>query len=204
VSVLSKKSDAAPPPPPLPKSSKDKKRKLPPNWKMAKNDKGKVYYYHKITKKSQWHFPTEESVSERAKKLKEKNDEKSPSSQIAISSSTAATSHTTNESSNDAASSEFKKQKDVLREELSNLIRKILAPYLKGDCKAGRIQTNEEFKHLARKFTHAILEKEISRAKTPEDLQLSKRVKIKTQDYVIKYMQKYTSDSISTNTKVAK
>lgn len=39
------------PPLPLPR--------LPPNWRQATTEDGSVYYYHKITNKTQWSFPTE-------------------------------------------------------------------------------------------------------------------------------------------------
>lgn len=31
---------------------------LPPHWKFAKDPSGKVYYYHSITRKTQWDKPT--------------------------------------------------------------------------------------------------------------------------------------------------
>ena len=34
-------------------------RPLPPGWKMSQSEKG-VYYWHKDTKRTQWHFPDEE------------------------------------------------------------------------------------------------------------------------------------------------
>ena len=44
-----------PPPPPTDLS-------LPQNWRTARDPQGKVYYYHVITRKSQWVRPTDQDV----------------------------------------------------------------------------------------------------------------------------------------------
>jgi [histone H3]-lysine36 N-trimethyltransferase len=71
----------------------------------------------------------------------------------------------------------------------------MLKPYMRDDCKFGHITSNQDFKHLARKFTHSILEKEITRM-TAEcvDVELTKRVKIKAKEYITKYMMKFKGD----------
>lgn len=38
--------------------------KLPPNWKTARDNEGRVYYYHTKTRVSQWYPPTEASRSD--------------------------------------------------------------------------------------------------------------------------------------------
>ena len=48
----------APLPPPPPNEDRD----LPLNWKTARDTDGKVYYYHAITRKTQWERPTEKDV----------------------------------------------------------------------------------------------------------------------------------------------
>ena len=45
-------------PPPPPQEEKD----LPTNWKTARDPSGKVYYYHSITRKTQWLRPTEKDA----------------------------------------------------------------------------------------------------------------------------------------------
>ena len=47
-------------PPPPPGSSAEQKRRLPLHWKEAKDSAGKAYYYHSITRKTQWELPTEQ------------------------------------------------------------------------------------------------------------------------------------------------
>lgn len=159
------------PPPQAPPNKKKKRHKLPPNWKMAKNSKGKVYYYHVITKKSQWHFPRESKRTKKESiKKKQEIDFKS-------------------------LTDDMKKKKDLFREELSKIVCKQLTTYLKSDCHAGHITNTDDFKHLARKFTHAILERELERAlSNSEELTVNKRVKVKTHEYITKYMLKFNGD----------
>lgn len=40
-----------PPPPPAPSD-------LPPDWKSATDGQGRAYYYHRITRQTQWDKPT--------------------------------------------------------------------------------------------------------------------------------------------------
>ena len=46
-----------PPPPPAPPVPEPTVT-LPPNWKMAKDAEGKYYYYHSVTRKTQWDPPS--------------------------------------------------------------------------------------------------------------------------------------------------
>jgi histone-lysine N-methyltransferase SETD2 len=70
----------------------------------------------------------------------------------------------------------------------------VLQPFLKEDCKLGHIQNTDDFKHLARKFTHMIMEKEMSRATKIEELDLNKRIKMKTQEFITRYMQRFNGN----------
>lgn len=189
--------------------------KLPPGWKCKRNKKGMIYYYHIKTKKTQWNFPkVSKTIVNKSKVIKDevktklnKNNEliENKSSQDKL--SPAITSTTTEKIDNDltksnnseastsglvtASNNSFKAYRDQFREKLSKLIIKILQPFLIKDCKYGHIKTNEDFKHLARKFTHTIMEKEISRTTNLEELDLDKRIKLKAKDYICKYMQKF-------------
>ena len=189
-------------------TKKSPQMKLPANWKCKKNKKGQTYYFNVKTKKSQWHFPrlkqchtktvvqetsnkkTDESLvttttSESLKRVTESRPNASESS------TTGELSSTTN--TNESASNTFKLIKDQFREKLSKLIIKLLEAYMKEDCKYGRIKSTDDFKHLARKFTHTIIEKELSRVTKLEELDLNKRIKIKTQEYITHYMNKFKS-----------
>ncbi|KAM7336919.1 hypothetical protein ACRRTK_003038 [Alexandromys fortis] len=74
---------------------------------------------------------------------------------------------------------------------MSQFIVQCLNPYRKPDCKVGRITTTEDFKHLARKLTHGVMNKELKYCKNPEDLECNENVKHKTKEYIKKYMQKF-------------
>ena len=141
------------------------KKTLPPNWKCKKNKDGRIYYYNIKTNKTQWNFPS--STNEMSKEY-ETNRDNSPN----------AISSTTN--------NDLKAYKEKFREGLSKFIVKLLEPYLKSE--RGRIQNVDDFKHLARKFTHVIMEKELSRTGRIEELEMNKRVRAKTQEYVSRFM----------------
>ena len=42
-----------PPPPPAERTSN-----LPSDWKTATDSQGRIYYYHKVTRQTQWEVPT--------------------------------------------------------------------------------------------------------------------------------------------------
>ena len=66
----------------------------------------------------------------------------------------------------------------------------LLNPYHKADCKSARITSTDDFKYLARKLTHGIVEKELQR-KSESELELSDSVRFKTQEFVKNYMKKF-------------
>lgn len=80
---------------------------------------------------------------------------------------------------------------------MSKLVINLLKPYLNVDCKVGHIKNNEDFKHLARRFTHTIIEKEIARAADPKEIDIDKRIKQKSHEYISKYMLKFGSSGYS-------
>ncbi|GCC31061.1 hypothetical protein chiPu_0009515 [Chiloscyllium punctatum] len=84
-----------------------------------------------------------------------------------------------------------KRSKEMFRKEISQFIVLCLNPYRKPDCKLGRIVATEDFKHLARKLTHGVMNKELKQCKNPEDLECNENVKHKTKEYIKKYMQKF-------------
>lgn len=174
--------------------------KLPPNWKCKRNKTGMLYYFNEATKVSQWNFPKcdqqqkkETKVDERdAKQATNSPADKSEASSSSLSSqpdvssssgtsgiTTTATSTTQNAVAVAVAGSEIHKIfKDQFREKLSRLVVKLLQPYMSSSCRVGRIDNVADFKHLARKFTHSILEKEISRVGSSEMLDLDNRIKV--------------------------
>lgn len=57
----------------------------------------------------------------------------------------------------DPSLSAERKIKDAFRINMANVMVHFLNPYRKGDCKQGRITNTEDFKHLARKVMHLLL-----------------------------------------------
>lgn len=84
-----------------------------------------------------------------------------------------------------------RKCKDVFRKKMATFVVSILNPYRKPDCKHGRITSTEDFKHLARKLTHGIMNKELKHCRHVEDLEVNENVKSKAREYVRKYMSKF-------------
>lgn len=175
--------DLPPPSPPKPKTIV-----LPPNWKTARDPEGKIYYYHVITRQTQWDPPTWDSPGDDASLEHEAEmDLGTPT----YDENPMKSSKKPKTAEADTSSELAKKSKEVFRKEMSQFIVQCLNPYRKPDCKVGRITTTEDFKHLARKLTHGVMNKELKYCKNPEDLECNENVKHKTKEYIKKYMQKF-------------
>ena len=93
----------------------------------------------------------------------------------------------------DQSTNSFKVNRDLLRKNISQYVHSTLKPYTKRTCKQGRIATTEDIKYLVKKFTLAVLDKEIEKAKNDRialSPMLTDRVRLKTELYVKKYMNK--------------
>ncbi|XP_067141905.1 histone-lysine N-methyltransferase SETD2 isoform X2 [Centruroides vittatus] len=165
-----------PPSPPKPKPVK-----LPPNWKTAKDAEGNIYYYHAITRQTQWDPPTTDQADEDMDLGTPTYDE--PKSKKKGTTTAAA----------DTSSEVAKKIRELFRTKMSTFIVQCLNPYRKPDCKVGRIASTEDFKHLARKLTHFVMAKELKHCKNVEDLECNENVKHKAKDFIHKYMAKFGS-----------
>ncbi|UJR29109.1 hypothetical protein I4U23_010323 [Adineta vaga] len=89
--------------------------------------------------------------------------------------------------------SSIKQNRDHLRKNISQHVHATLKPYTKRTCKQGRIVSTDDIKYLVKKFTLAVLDKEIEKAKNdaiPLSTILTDRVRLKTELYVKKYMNK--------------
>lgn len=94
---------------------------------------------------------------------------------------------------NNKLSSSFKLNRDLLRKNISQHVHTTLKPHTKRTCKQGRIVSTDDIKYLVKKFTLAVLDKEIEKAKNegiPLSTVLTDRVRLKTEVYVKKYMNK--------------
>ncbi|XP_022064034.2 histone-lysine N-methyltransferase SETD2 isoform X2 [Acanthochromis polyacanthus] len=175
--------DLPPPSPPKPKTIV-----LPPNWKVARDPEGKIYYYHIVTRQTQWDPPTWEGSSDNASVDHESEmDLGTPTYDENPSKFSTKTAEA------DTSSELAKKSKETFRKDISQFIVQCLNPYRKPDCKSGRISNTEDFKHLARKLTHGVMNKELKACKNPEDLECNENVKHKTKEYIKKYMQRFGS-----------
>ena len=99
-------------------------------------------------------------------------------------------------SDNKTLSSSIRQNRDLLRKNISQHVHAILKPYTKRTCKQGRIISTDDIKYLVKKFTLAVLDKEIEKAKnegTGLPPVLTERVRLKTEMYVKKYMNKMGS-----------
>uniref|UniRef100_A0A7N6FGL0 [histone H3]-lysine(36) N-trimethyltransferase n=1 Tax=Anabas testudineus TaxID=64144 RepID=A0A7N6FGL0_ANATE len=175
--------DLPPPSPPKPKTIV-----LPPNWKVARDPEGKIYYYHVVTRQTQWDPPTWDGSSD--------NTSVDHESEMDLGTPTYdenPSKFSTKTAEADTSSELAKKSKETFRKEMSQFIVQCLNPYRKPDCKLGRISNTEDFKHLARKLTHGVMNKELKACKNPEDLECNENVKHKTKEYIKKYMQRFGS-----------
>ncbi|GAB6021127.1 histone methyltransferase set2 [Chamberlinius hualienensis] len=146
--------------------------KLPPSWKTAKDEEGNTYYYHTVTRQTQWDPPPYEESDD----VESVPDDNPKNKKNAV---------------NDSSSEHSRRIKEAFRSKMSQFIVQYLNPYRKPDCKQGRISSTEEFKHLARKLTHFVMAKELKYCKNVEDLECNENVKHKAKDFVRKYMSKF-------------
>ncbi|KAK7506668.1 hypothetical protein BaRGS_00002143 [Batillaria attramentaria] len=167
-----------PPPPSPPKASSTT---LPPNWKTARDAEGRLYYYHTVTRQTQWEPPAWERNSPEDMDFDLPEPELEEDKKRKMTTTAAA----------DTSSEVAKKIKEQFRRQMSQHIVVYLNPYRKPDCKIGRIVSTEDFKHLARKLTHHVMAKELKHCRHVEDLEVNENVKAKAKDYVRKYMSRY-------------
>merc|ERR1711993_114018 len=98
---------------------------------------------------------------------------------------------TTTTAAADTTSKISKNIKETFMKEVSKIIVKVLDPFRKADATRSRIQTIEDFKHLAKKLTEYILLKELKHCPRIEDLRFTDSVRKKTAEFVRKYMLKF-------------
>ncbi|XP_055337814.1 histone-lysine N-methyltransferase SETD2-like [Paramacrobiotus metropolitanus] len=85
-----------------------------------------------------------------------------------------------------------KKRKIDFQNDVCQFILLVLNHYRAPQCTQGRIESKEDFKFLARKFTHNVVEQEMQRHKyNPEALQFSAKHKPKIKEHIRKYMARF-------------
>ncbi|XP_038048720.1 uncharacterized protein LOC119722605 isoform X2 [Patiria miniata] len=161
--------------------SKPKTQQLPPNWRTARDQEGKVYYYHAITRQTQWDMPSWDGNAPVPGGPETDMDLGTPTYD-------EKSKKRTTTAAADTSSELAKRCKLQFRSKMSHYVISCLNTYRKPDCKVGRITNTEDFKHLARKLTHGIMDKELKHCKNFEDLEVNSNVKHKAKEYIKKYM----------------
>ncbi|XP_067641503.1 histone-lysine N-methyltransferase Set2 [Eurosta solidaginis] len=88
--------------------------------------------------------------------------------------------------------SKYRRNKEKFRCEIAGIIVQHLKPYRKDSCALGRIQSDEDFNHLARKLTHFVMVKELKYCEAVgQTLVVTESVKNKSREFIKKYMAKY-------------
>lgn len=178
----------ASPPPQVPAK---KTGRLPPHWKTAKDEEGNTYYYHTLTRETQWDPPTMDETDQDMELGTPTYDEPKVNSTVGSTKSRRSGSKKKAVTVAADTSEVAKKIKELFRSKISSHIVHCLNPFRKPDCKLGRIQSTEDFKHLARKLTHFVMAKELKHCKNVEDLECNENVKHKAKEFIQKYMAKY-------------
>ncbi|KAI9319832.1 hypothetical protein BX666DRAFT_1853288, partial [Dichotomocladium elegans] len=168
---------------PSPQTGSADSIKLPPNWKFAYADTGKIYYYNKVSGKTQWEVPEDKASS--IEGVTQSQIEGLVEKAILNSSQKKKIS---NDSDLSATSSISPSKREVdakppgggdgLGEaELKQEIGKIVTKYL---SQKKEIWNNDKsvFKELARKMTHHIVNRELKSSRRIKSINDSTRAKI--------------------------
>ncbi|KAL8574531.1 hypothetical protein ACOMHN_057530 [Nucella lapillus] len=167
------------PPPPSPPEEGDS---LPEHWKRARDAEGRVYYYNTLTRATQWEFPSTDGDSPSITAMDIAGLQDEDLEEDSRRKTTTAPADTSSEGA--------RKIKERFRKQMSKFVVVYLNPYRRPDCKLGRIQNTDDFKHLARRLTHHVLAKELKHCRHVDDLEVNENVKAKARDYVKKYMSR--------------
>ncbi|KAG2230298.1 hypothetical protein INT48_001064 [Thamnidium elegans] len=204
--------------------------KLPNNWKSAYAEDGTVYYYHRITGKTQWNFPeervssiegvnqsdledlVEKTIQDAEKKRLESARSESPAVSIASrngatkSSPRIITPSVSRRGSGDMGVVSNSLDETELKKEVGKIVTKYLSSKQKSLWKGDKYL----FKELARKITHHIVDRETQSSRKIHAINSSVRSKIEKfidshgSDLVLKINRKRKHHSISTATTTTK
>ncbi|NWV78597.1 SETD2 methyltransferase, partial [Dasyornis broadbenti] len=191
--------DLPPPSPPKPKTIV-----LPPNWKTARDPEGKIYYYHVVTRQTQWDPPTWDSPGDDASleheaemdlgtptydenpmKVRETHPGKAPG-MGGLSGSGRGRGGRSDPGSFGMAPLAMLRHRVSLKFCLGLQPR---VPWLGGN--SGTDSGIPAAFPASPQLTHGVMNKELKYCKNPEDLECNENVKHKTKEYIKKYMQKF-------------
>lgn len=170
--------------------------KLPNNWKSAYAEDGTIYYYHRITGKTQWNFPeervssiegvnqsdledlVEKTIQDAEKKRLESARSESPAISVASRSHKYSpriiTPSASRRGSGDAGVVSNSLDETELKKEVGKIVTKYLSSKQKSLWKGDKYL----FKELARKITHHIVDREIQSSRKIHAMNSSVRSKI--------------------------
>ncbi|GAA5809198.1 hypothetical protein MFLAVUS_002603 [Mucor flavus] len=204
--------------------------KLPNNWKSAYAEDGTIYYYHRITGKTQWNFPeervssiegvnqsdledlVEKTIQDAEKKRLESARSESPAVSVASrngvskSSPRIITPSVSRRGSGDVGVVHNSLDETELKKEVGKIVTKYLSSKQKSLWKGDKYL----FKELARKITHHIVDRETQSSRKIHAINSSVRSKIEKfidshgSDLVLKINRKRKHHSISTATPTTK
>ncbi|KAL7321889.1 hypothetical protein PS15m_001612 [Mucor circinelloides] len=178
--------------------------KLPNNWKSAYAEDGTIYYYHRITGKTQWQVPEErvssiEGVNQSdledlvEKTIQESENKKKKRSASPAGSATASTPRIITPSASRKGSPAVSSLDET---ELKKQVGKIVTKYL--SSKQKKLWNGDKllFKELARKTTHHIVEREMKSNRKIHSMNSSVKSKIEKfidshgSEFVVKVQRK--------------
>ncbi|NWJ10585.1 SETD2 methyltransferase, partial [Crypturellus undulatus] len=169
--------DLPPPSPPKPKTIV-----LPPNWKTARDPEGKIYYYHVVTRQTQWDPPTWDSPGDDASLEHEAEmDLGTP---------------TYDENPMKHGGQDLGSWWPICWPSpwpmvFSTVARTLTHGGQHDDQPLVRGSQALIAQRLVPQLTHGVMNKELKYCKNPEDLECNENVKHKTKEYIKKYMQKF-------------
>lgn len=170
-------------------------------WQQVMDENGRPYYWNVKTDEVKWETPEPEklqvpTVTTQADVVKEKADkpaiklsagleaflEKQKAQELVTKSKTVEP------SGGDALTpaqilASFKKN-------VSDCVKKTLTRYRKKDCQVGKITNDADFKHLCRKITHIVVQKETAKDAPKDASGLDDDTKHKVKNFVKSYMKK--------------
>ncbi|KAJ6216886.1 hypothetical protein RDWZM_008043 [Blomia tropicalis] len=176
---------------------------LPYNWDCSQL-KGHTYYFNKNKHIKQWHPPPENQtftydddqridLLDIGHELNYTSNSNSPHRIKKRDTERGFDSDLLNGETFGSKRKNLRKIQERFRNDVSQFVVKCLNPFMRPDCRKGRISNSEDFKYLARKLTHNVVAKEMKQCKNTGDLACNKAVKQKTHEYVKKYMYKFGS-----------
>ncbi|NWW58100.1 SETD2 methyltransferase, partial [Ifrita kowaldi] len=173
--------DLPPPSPPKPKTIV-----LPPNWKTARDPEGKIYYYHVVTRQTQWDPPTWDSPGDDASLEHE--------AEMDLGTPTYDENPMKGDRSDPGSLGVAPLATLGARLEWTPEFPEVLAR-IPTSCvelaKRMGMRGNSTEKGQTEGLTHGVMNKELKYCKNPEDLECNENVKHKTKEYIKKYMQKF-------------